>query len=59
MVPVSEIIENGYDLSINKYRKVEREVVQYRSTSEILKDITDLNDKEEKVFSELSKMIGD
>ncbi len=59
MVPVSEIKENNYDLSINKYRKVEREVVQYRSTSEILKDITDLNDKEEKVFSELSKMIGD
>ena len=59
MVPVNEIKENNYDLSINKYRKVEREVVQYRSTSEILKDITDLNDKEEKVFSELSKMIGD
>ena len=59
MVPVGEIIENNYDLSINKYRKVEREVVQYRSTSEILKDITDLNDKEEKVFSELTKMIGD
>lgn len=59
MVPVSEIIENNYDLSINKYRKVEREVVQYRSTSEILSDILDLNDKEEKVFSELKIMIGD
>ena len=59
MVPVSEIIENNYDLSINKYRQVEREVVEYRSTSEILKDITDLNDKEAKVFSILKDMIGE
>ena len=59
MVPVSEIIENNYDLSINKYRQVEREVVEYRSTSEILKDITDLNDKETKVFSILKDMIGE
>lgn len=58
MVPVQEIIDNDYDLSINKYREIEREVVHYRETSEILKDIADLNIKEEETFSALKKIIG-
>lgn len=58
MVPVQEIIDNDYDLSINKYREIEREVVHYRETSEILKDIADLNIKEEEAFSALKKIIG-
>lgn len=59
MVPVKEIIENNYDLSINKYRKIERNVVQYRSAFEILEDIQNLDDEEVRVFSELKNMIGD
>lgn len=31
LVPVSEIRENDYDLSINKYKEVEREVVEYEA----------------------------
>ena len=31
-VPVDEIIQNGYDLSINKYKKVEYKPVEYPST---------------------------
>lgn len=37
-VPVEEIRENDYDLSINKYKEVEREKVQYDSVSTILSE---------------------
>ena len=35
-VPKSEIVENGYDLSINKYKKVEYQAVEYEPTEVIL-----------------------
>ena len=38
-VPLSEIVENGYDLSINKYKKTEYKAVEYPSTAEILADL--------------------
>lgn len=39
MVPKSEIVANGYDFTINKYREVERELIIHRSTKEIFEDI--------------------
>ena len=36
LVPKQEIVENGYDLSINKYKKIEYVPVEYPPTSEIL-----------------------
>ena len=36
MVPVDEIRANDYDLSINKYKEVEREKVTYEPVSKIL-----------------------
>jgi len=38
-VPVDEIRANGYDLTINKYRIIEREKKEYRSSTDILSDI--------------------
>ena len=38
-VPKEEIVENGYDLSINKYKKVEYVPVEYPSTTEIMADL--------------------
>lgn len=35
-VPVEEVVANGYDLSINKYREVVYEAVQYEPTDVIL-----------------------
>ena len=35
-VPKQEIVDNGYDLSKNKYKKVEYEAVEYPSTLEIM-----------------------
>ena len=39
MVPVQEIIDNEYSLSIDTYKKFERKKIEYRSTSDILNDI--------------------
>lgn len=39
MVPKAEIVANGYDLSINKYKKVEYVAEEYPPTSEILAEI--------------------
>ena len=41
-VPKAEIVENGYDLSINKYKKTEYKPVEYPSTQEIMADLHEL-----------------
>ena len=42
LVPVEEIRDKGYDLSMNKYKEVEREVVTYDAPEVILERITNL-----------------
>lgn len=44
-VPVEEIREKGYDLSINKYKEIEREKIEYESSDVILKRIIELETK--------------
>lgn len=43
MIDKHEIVENGYDLSINKYKKIEYTPVEYPPTEEILNEISNLN----------------
>ena len=57
MVPVKEIIDNDYDLSINKYKKVEYVPVEYPSTEEIMKQIMELDAEATKQLVELQKML--
>ena len=45
LVPVEEIREKGYDLSINKYKEVEREVVTYDAPEVIMERIVNLETK--------------
>ena len=42
-VPVDEIRENGYDLSINKYKEIEYEAVEYPSTLELMTKLDELD----------------
>ncbi len=42
LVPVKEIREKGYDLSMNKYKEVEREVVEYDAPEVIMERIVSL-----------------
>ncbi|GAA1059771.1 type I restriction-modification system subunit M [Agromyces bracchium] len=39
LVPKQEIVENGYDLSINRYKEIEHEEVEHRSPEEILDEL--------------------
>ena len=56
-VPKAEIVENGYDLSINKYKKTEYVAVEYPATSEILADLRALEEKIQMGLRELEGMI--
>lgn len=38
-VPREEIVANGYDLTLNRYKEVEHEVVEHRSPTEILDEL--------------------
>lgn len=57
MVPKQEIVDNEYDLSINKYKKVEYVPVEYPPTEEIMKEIEELNVRIEKEIQELKAML--
>lgn len=57
MVPVQEIIDNDYDLSINKYKEIVYEKVEYPPTSELIAEIKDLNDQIAKGIAELEAML--
>ncbi len=57
MVPVKEIIDNDYDLSINKYKKVEYVPVEYPSTDELMKQIMELDAEADKELKELQKLL--
>lgn len=58
-VDKEEIVENDYDLSINKYKEVIYEKVEYPPTSEILADIESLNKEIEKNLEELKAFLKD
>ena len=57
LVPKSEIVENDYDLSINKYKKVEYKPVEYPPAEEIMAKIMELDDQASKELVELKKML--
>lgn len=57
-VPKDEIAGNNYDLSINKYKKIEYIPVEYPPTEEILAEIEALNQKVETETAELRKLLG-
>ena len=56
-VPKAEIVDNGYDLSINKYKKVEYVPVEYPSTAEIMAELHELEMKIAKGLAELEEML--
>lgn len=56
-VPKEEIVENDYDLSINKYKKVEYTAVEYPPTSEIIAEIKELQKQISEGIDELEGML--
>ena len=56
-VDVEEIKANGYDLSINKYKEVEYEEVQYEAPTKILADIQELENEVQQGLKELEALL--
>lgn len=56
-VPKQEIAENDYDLSVNKYKKVEYVPVEYPATTEIMADLHELEMEITAGLSELEEML--
>ena len=57
LVPREEIVGNGYDLSINKYKKTEYVPVEYPPTSEIFAQLRELEAEIQKGLAELEGMV--
>ena len=57
LVPVDEIREKGYDLSINKYKEIEREKVVYEAPEVIFERIANLESEIVNALNEFKKMI--
>jgi len=58
MVPKQDIADNGYDLSINKYKEVVYEKVEYPPTSEIMANIREIGMEIGKEMDELEKLLN-
>ena len=56
-VPKQEIADNDYDLSINKYKKVEYVPVEYPSTAQIMADLHELEMEITAGLAELEEML--
>ena len=56
-VDKQEIVENGYDLSINKYKKTEYKPVEYAPTTQILAELQELEAEIAKGLAELEGML--
>ncbi|MEG1407637.1 MAG: class I SAM-dependent DNA methyltransferase [Ruthenibacterium sp.] len=59
LVPIKEIVENGYDLSINKYKKTEYVPIEYPSTKEILAELNELEIEINKGLKELGGLLDE
>ena len=57
-VPKQEIVENDYDLSINKNKKVEYIPVEYPPTQEILAELRELEKQITVELNELEKLLN-
>jgi type I restriction enzyme M protein len=56
-VSKKEIVDNGYDLSINRYKEIEYEKDEYAPPEEILNEITSLEEEITKSLRELRGMV--
>ena len=56
-VPKQEIVDNDYDLSLNKYKKTEYVSVEYASTKEIMKKIRKIETNITTELNELEKLL--
>ena len=56
-VTKEEIVNNGYDLSINKYKEIIQEKIEYENPKVILKQIKDMDEEFQKQLKELDGLL--
>ena len=56
-MPKEEIIENDYDLSINKYKEIVIEKKEYENPKVILKRVIEMEDEIQQKLKELEELI--
>jgi len=58
LVPKQEIAAAGYDLSLNRYKEIEYEEVEYDSPQEIIADLREIEKEITDGLSKLEEMLG-
>jgi type I restriction enzyme M protein len=58
LVPFDEIKGNDWDLSINRYKEIVYEEIEYAAPADIIKDIETLDQERNQALSALKKMLG-
>jgi len=58
LVPFDEIKGNDWNLSINRYKEIVYEEIEYAAPSEIIKDIETLDQERNQALSALKEMLG-
>jgi type I restriction enzyme M protein len=56
-VPIKEIKDNGYDLSISRYKEIEYEEVQYEKTEVIIQKIETLENEIQRSLKDLKALL--
>ena len=57
-MPFDEIKSNDWDLSINRYKEIVYEEIEYTAPSEIIKDIEFLDQERNQALAALKEMLG-
>jgi len=57
-VPKADIVAQGYDLSLNRYREVVHDEVEHRAPAEIIADLEKLEADIQHRLSELKAMLA-
>ncbi|GGZ88157.1 type I restriction-modification system subunit M [Algibacter mikhailovii] len=57
LVPFDEIKENDWDLSINRYKEIVYEEIEYAAPADIIKDIEKLDQERTKALTTLKEML--
>lgn len=58
LVPKADIVAEGYDLSINRYKEIVHEEVEHRPTADILADVERLNGEIAESAARLREVLG-
>jgi type I restriction enzyme M protein len=57
-VPKADVVANAYDLSINRYKEIVHDEIEYPPPSEILDELTALEEEIQKGIDDLKAMFG-